>query len=307
MTEAMTKLSKSIAAYIDERVLRSEIGPLTESSLRYNLGRWARVVEDPEVGDLQQDHVDRWFAAVDLAPSTRRTQLSQIRGFCRWAAMRGLVPLDPTLNIRTPVQPRVVPRGLRAAEVATVLDGATSTRARLVILLMVQEGLRRKEVAGIALGDIDRAEGIVMVTGKGGHQRVLPLANQTQDALDAYLGEWPAVAGPLIRSVVDGRSSVSAVTVGRIVSALMTSTGVKVGPYDGRSAHACRHTAAADMLRSGAHLRDVQAALGHVSIATTQRYLPWVVGDLRTAMGGRHYGGGGSQPTPSPSRSRRGA
>jgi integrase len=47
---------------------------------------------------------------------------------------------------------------------------------------------------------------------------------------------------------------------------------------------------ATDMLRGGAHLRDVQNALGHASISTTQRYLPWVVGDLRVAMSGRRYG-----------------
>lgn len=63
------------------------------------------------------------------------------------------------------------------------------------------------------------------------------------------------------------------------------------------SAHALRHTAATDMLRAGAHLRDVQAALGHVSLATTQRYLPWIVGDLREAMGGRTYSSGGPERT----------
>lgn len=55
--------------------------------------------------------------------------------------------------------------------------------------------------------------------------------------------------------------------------------------------HALRHTAATDMLRGGAHVRDVQRALGHVELSSTQRYLPWLVGDLREAMGGRQYRG----------------
>jgi integrase/recombinase XerD len=70
----------------------------------------------------------------------------------------------------------------------------------------------------------------------------------------------------------------------------MRESGVKRRPYDGVSAHAARHTMATDLVRSGAHLRDIQHALGHASIQTTQRYLPWLVGDLRTAMGGREYG-----------------
>lgn len=56
------------------------------------------------------------------------------------------------------------------------------------------------------------------------------------------------------------------------------------------SPHALRHTAASDVLRAGAHLRDVQAMLGHSSLSTTERYLPLLVGDLREAMDGRRYG-----------------
>jgi site-specific recombinase XerD len=76
-----------------------------------------------------------------------------------------------------------------------------------------------------------------------------------------------------------------------MVGGWIGDAGLKRRAGDGISAHALRHRAATDMLRAGAHLRDVQAALGHVSIATTQPYLPTVVGDLRTAMGGRRYRG----------------
>ncbi len=71
----------------------------------------------------------------------------------------------------------------------------------------------------------------------------------------------------------------------------MREAGIKRWSRDGISAHALRHTAATDMLRARAHLRDVQHALGHAHLATTEIYLPLVVHDLREAMGGRRYRG----------------
>jgi site-specific recombinase XerD len=78
----------------------------------------------------------------------------------------------------------------------------------------------------------------------------------------------------------------------------MSEAGIKRYRRDGVSAHALRHTSATDMLRSGAHLRDVQHALGHAHLATTETYLPLVVHDLREAMGGRQYRHLGSMEVP---------
>lgn len=281
--------STLIHTYIDGRYQRDEIVHLTALTLRSNLGLFARTIGDPDVSELCRAHIEDWLGSVDLAPSTKRTRLSQVRNFAHWAIAHGHMTVDPTIGVRGPRQPRLVPRGMTAAEVTRLLSASPDERCTLVVLLMVQEGLRRCEVATLGMGDIDFGEQLMLITGKGGHQRVLPLSSETWAALTAYLRESPAVAGPVIRNRSDGRSPVSPVTIGRMMSALMSQCGVKTRAYDGRSGHALRHTAASDMARSGAHLRDVQAALGHLSIVSTQRYLPWLVGDLRTAMGGRSY------------------
>jgi site-specific recombinase XerD len=153
-----------------------------------------------------------------------------------------------------------------------------------MLLLMCQEGLRCCEVASHELGDVDFDERLMLIRGKGGHQRILPLTDETWGAIAEYLTDHPAHAGPLIRSYNDPYRPIDASYVSTLVARWIRAAGVEA------TAHALRHTAATDMLRSGAHLRDVQAALGHVSLSTTQRYLPWVVGDLRTAMAGRRYG-----------------
>lgn len=281
-------VSAAVNVYVSDRAARHEIEPITAQSIRYNLRGFAAVIGDPQMSELGADHIEAWQRTT-MAPSTMRTRASQIRAFCSWAVRRGLLAKDPTGEMKRRRQPRQVPRGLKPAEVRAVLSVCPDARSRLVVLLMVQEGLRRKEVAELEVGDIDADEHVALVRGKGGHERVLPLSDETREALARYLAECPALAGPLVRSMTDGRSSLAPITVGRMVSALMTAAGVKKRAYDGRSAHALRHTAATDILRSGAHLRDVQAALGHRSLATTERYLAWEVKGLREAMGGRRY------------------
>jgi site-specific recombinase XerD len=129
------------------------------------------------------------------------------------------------------------------------------------------------------------------VRGKGGHERVLPVMAETLDCLDAYLGEHPCSAGPLIRSYRswERHQALSAGAISKYVSIWMNDAGIKTGPRDGISAHAGRHTCATDMLRTGAHLRDVQAVLGHAHLSTSETYLPLLVNGLESAMTGRSY------------------
>jgi len=290
ITAAVPSLSELLCLYVEGRHRRGELAPLTVETLRSNFSTFLRIVGDRPVEEFTRDDVERWLAEVELAPATVRTRLSQLRGFCTWALEHGHLVADPMLGIRRPRQPRLVPRGLELGESRALVRACPDSRARLVVLLMLQEGLRRKEVAGLEVGDVNFGERSVRIRGKGGHERVLPLSPETFRALTAYLREWPAFAGPLIRRYSDGRTGVTPATVGRLVSDLMRVAGVKHAAYDGRSAHSARHTAASDMLKHGAHLRDIQRALGHQSITSTERYLPLLVNGLGKAMGGRRYG-----------------
>lgn len=277
-----------IEQWASERARRGEIGGLTLTSYRYNMRTFARTtLAAPE--DLTRRDIERWLEESDLSPATARLRLSQLRCFCAWMVEEGILAKDPTFGVRGPREPRRLPRGLPVEAVGQTLDAAPDSRSQLCILLMVQEGLRRKEVVGLQVGDIDNQERTMLIRGKGGHERVLPISGETWRAMVTYMAEWPARSGPLIRSFRDGRSPIQAASVGRMVSEMMFVAGVKGAAGDGRSGHSLRHSMATEMLRRGAHIRDVQAALGHVTIVTTQRYLPLVVNDLREAMGGRTY------------------
>jgi integrase/recombinase XerC len=268
--------------YVADRLARSRFRPKTAQTVTYTLRGLCRFVPDGET--LSAAHLEAWLTGTKMAPATARTRLSQVRAFCQWLIRHGHLTTDPSSLVDGPRPPRYVPRGLKAAAVGGTLDVAPDARARVILLLMCQEGLRCGEVAGLELGDVDFEDQLMLVRGKGGHQRVLPLTDETWGAIAEYLTEHPAYAGPLIRSYNDPYRGIDASYVSTLVARWIRSAGVEA------TAHALRHTAATDMLRSGAHLRDVQAALGHVSLSTTQRYLPWTVGSLKEAMGGRKYG-----------------
>lgn len=271
-----------IEQYIADKTARGRFRPKTQQTVRYTLRGLVPYLPD-DVSTTQAEHVEAWLAGTAMGPATCRARLSQVRGFFRWLLCHGHISSDPTLNIDGPKMPRYVPRGLRTPAVTATLAACPDTRARLMVLLMCQEGLRCCEVAALELGDMDFDDRLILVRGKGGHQRVLPVSDETGSAVIEYLVEYPANAGPLIRSFNNPHAGIDASYVSTLVSRWMRDAGVP------GTAHSLRHTAASDMLRSGAHLRDVQAALGHASLQTTQRYLPWLVGDLRTAMAGRRY------------------
>lgn len=281
-----------IEPYLGCRLRAGEITALTARNDRCALRRFAAVLDGTPAEDLDQRHGRVWLESLDgLAPHTRRRRLSSVRGFCRWAVEEGHMPVNPVARLKGPRMPRTVPRALATEAVTVLLSACPDARARLIVTWMVQLGLRCVEVAGVELGDVDRRARTVRVTGKGGHQRILPLVDEAAAALAAYLAEEPpAGAGPLIRSRVFPGRGLAPSTISNMVARWMDDAGIKLRSRDGVSAHALRHTAATDMLLSGAHLRDVQAALGHAHLQTTEVYLPLVVHGLATAMEGRHYG-----------------
>lgn len=201
------------------------------------------------------------------------------------ALERGYAKRNPAQGIKGPRQPRLLPpRALAVEQVRAIFDNCADTRDELVVSLMVQEGLRCMEVAGLQLGDVDAIGRRMRVVGKGGHERVLWITEETLTLLKAYLhDDHPGTAGPLVRSKRDSHRGISPSQVSRLVHRRMVQAGVP------ESAHSLRHTAASDMLEHGAHVRTVQAALGHGSLAVTERYLRWLVGELREAMDGRSY------------------
>jgi integrase/recombinase XerD len=242
---------------------------------------------DRKLSSVNRRLVERWIESGSLlSRATIRTRLVALSGFFKWCVVRDLKSRNPMTGIRAPRVLRTQPRCLKSGQVTATLASAADDRERLVVLLMAQEALRAGEVARLVLGDVDTLERTILVHGKGGHERIVPISDETWSLLTRMHPRW--IAGmPAIPNRVRPGVTLKPATIGSIVSEALHRAGVNA------SGHALRHTAANDMHERGADLRDLQVALGHQSIATTQIYLGrMAVPKLRKVMGGRRYGPG---------------
>jgi site-specific recombinase XerC len=254
-------LTDAISAYVADRAARGEVAAYTAAQLAWRLGLLAQLHPGLEVGELTGEHVADWQRATGAArASSRRAYLSTLRGFCAWAAAEGLLGADPTVRAGRVHEPHPQPRALSASRYARLILVLPDDRARLIVGLMRNSGLRCAEVAAIRPGDYDPAAGELRVHGKGGAVRDVAVCDDEADLLAARAGRDPVIG------VTAGRIS-------RLVSTWMGQAGLKTERYDGVSAHALRHTAASELLEVCANVRLVQEFLGHANLATTDRYL----------------------------------
>jgi integrase len=271
-------LVDAVHIYVTDREARKEIKATSTPQLRWRLARLV-VACDPDmtVAGLNRAAILEWQRTISAhKPATRRSELSTVRTFCRWCIGEGLLGSDPTVGVARIAEERREDRALTPGQVARLLLVLPDWRARVIVSLMLRCGLRCCEVANLAVRDYNPEAATILVKGKAGHERRLPVPGLTGELLDVWLANRPA-AGPLV--------GLTAARISVLVSGWMAAAGLKSDAYDGVSAHALRHTFASDLLDRCGNVRVVQAALGHQSLATTQRYVRTASMDqLRQAM-----------------------
>jgi integrase/recombinase XerC len=265
----MPVLQATALAWVHERHRRRELAEASVTTYRRVLIDFAGHAGPAlKVAALGQRHVEEWLAGCDVGPNSQRMYLGIVRQFCRWTVQVGYLRADPTVDIPGPRQPRYQPRRLTPEQVARVFAAARDDRECLMVSLAANEGLRVGEIARIEMGDIDRHARLLLVHGKGGHERHLPITAATWRLVAAY-AQGRRSAGPLITSRRPGceHDALTASTV----SAMLCKVIRRAGIHD--TGHVLRHTAAAETLEAGAHVRQVQHMLGHANVQTTSRYL----------------------------------
>lgn len=279
--------------YVAHRLATGQINKRTAEQLRSRLSDFARSVPtNPKM--VRKRHVERWMERPDLRPQYRRSRLSAVRGFTRWCVAEGHMKSDPCAMVPMPKVPAQLPKRLTQDEARSLV--ATVRRDRrtfLVVLLMLQEGLRRMEVSRLDIEDIDFAERSMIVKGKGGgggETDALPISAETWRALTAYLAEEGHTSGPLIRNRVRKHGRCSPSMISELVRQAMVDAGVKRPGDSLRTPHSLRHTAAHDILSRTDNVRAVQQALRHRSVRSTEVYLRGHTAELREIMEGRTYG-----------------
>lgn len=291
MSQHVPTVTQAVQRYLRARIGRGELAPSTVYAQRSTLQRYAQAVGPDRPVTAAMRRSQRWWDSLQCSPSSARAQLATVRTFLRWCVQQRWLPRHPLDHVRAPREPRRLPVTMDVLAVGQLLEALPDVRAYAMAVLMVQCGLRCSEVSRLCMEHLDQRQRTMLVHGKGGHQRVLPLPDQAWQALHAYLDAHPAPGhGPLFRSYLDHTKPVSAGHISNLFTAWMQQAGVKRRPHDGVSAHALRRTCASDMLDQGASVRTVQLALGHAHLNTTEVYLRGLDGEqLRPSMEGRTY------------------
>jgi site-specific recombinase XerD len=264
----MPPLRMTALEWVHERQKRRELARASVTTYRRVLMDFTGFVgATVEVGAVTQRQVEEWLSECEVGPNSTRMYLGIVRQFCRWCVQVGYMRRDPTANIPGPRQPRYQPRRLTPDQIAKVFAAAKDDRERLMVSLAANEGLRVGEIARVERGDIDWFARRLVVRGKGGHERVLPVTAATWGLLVAYVEQRSA--GAVITSRRPGceYDALTASTVSAMLCKVIRRAGFK------ETGHALRHTAAAETLEAGANIRQVQAMLGHANVQTTSRYL----------------------------------
>ncbi len=208
--------------------------------------------------------------------STINKKLSALRSFYRFSLKRGLVEKDPSHVLKGPKKSKPLPQFLREEEMEHLLDGLcwddsfNNVRARTILLLFYEAGLRRAELVGLNDEDIDFAAAQLKVTGKRNKQRIVPFGAEMADSFRLYMNArrelFGETRGALFLS--DKGVRISDSQVYQIVKKYLSL----VTSLKKRSPHVLRHTFATAMLNNGAGLESIKSLLGHASVNTTEIY-----------------------------------
>lgn len=273
-TQEMGTLAAPAARYLIERRGRQEIARHTAIDVSYVLRSLDMSFGDRPLKSFGTRAIERWSEAhPHWKPSTRASNLSVVRAFCRWLQRRKLIKGDPFADIVPPRRPRPNPQPLTRDDVARLLRHAPDARGRLIVWLQFGLGLRCIGCANLRIEDIDFSTRTLCLIEKGGVQRRLPLTPEVHAELDRYLFQFPATSGPLLRSIRNGYAPISAAHIGGMVARWMVAAGVKRGAYDGVSAHALRRTALTELAEATGDAFIVQELAGWASPHTAAHYV----------------------------------
>ncbi|MGH3758642.1 site-specific tyrosine recombinase XerD [Actinophytocola sp.] len=298
-------LAAAVAGYLDHLAVERGTSRNTLDGYARDLRRYAAHLTFAGVDDLSavtEVHVSTFLAVLregdddhpPLAASSAARALVAVRGLHKFAVREGLVDLDPAREVRPPAAPRRLPKALPVDDVLRLLDtpgvdGAGPLRDRALLEVLYSTGARISEAVGLDLDDIDAHERTVLLDGKGGKQRLVPIGRPALDALDAYLVRArPGLAAhgrgtpAVFLNVRGGRLSRQSAWQVLKVAAERAGIAASVSP------HTLRHSFATHLLEGGADVRVVQELLGHASVTTTQIYTLVTVNTLREVYATAH-------------------
>lgn len=203
-------------------------------------------------------------------------RLSSLRTFFKFLLRKEYITEDPTLKIVGPKKEKYLPSFVKESDMNRLLDstefgsGFKASRDRLILLMFYLTGMRRAELIGLDVRDVDLSASQIKVTGKRNKQRLIPFAAELKDAIRKYLQDRDSMfpEAPEAFFLDDKGKRITEYAVGNIVKIYLS----QVVTLKKRTPHVLRHTFATAMLNNDAELEAVKQLLGHESLATTEVY-----------------------------------
>jgi integrase/recombinase XerD len=304
-------LDDQLQGYLDHLTIERGVAANTLSSYRRDLRRYAEHLADRGIDDLAkvtEADVSEFLVSLRRGdPDTKTTPLSAVsaaravvavRGLHRFAAFEGLTEVDVARAVKPPTPSRRLPKSLTIDQVLSLLEGAggdsaadgpLTLRNRALLELLYSTGARISEGVGLDVDDIDAEARSVLLRGKGGKQRLVPIGRPAVTALEAYL-----VRGrPELARRGRGTPAIFLNARGGRLSRqsawqVLQDAAERAGVTAAVSPHVLRHSFATHLLDGGADVRVVQELLGHASVTTTQIYTMVTAHALREVWAGAH-------------------
>jgi len=310
--------SHVLANFLDYLRIEKGLAPLSVSAYTTDVSQFAQFLEKRKRTLLTahrnevREFLQQLFANQVEGRSVGR-KLSALRHLYRYLLLDKNIEHDPTLDIESPKQWKVLPKSLARDEMESTLaapglrhnatrthqtkeSAALAIRDRAMLEVLYAGALRVSEIVDAKLEDLKLEAGYMLVRGKGDKERVVPLGKSAQDSLTEYLAKarpvlatvkrrftvsTPLKGSPLL-FLARGAHKLTRQRVWQMVRAASAGSGRKASP------HMLRHSCATHMVENGADLRTVQTILGHADISTTQVYTHLALDRLRTVYQKHH-------------------
>lgn len=303
--DASVRAGHAVEAFLEMLVAERGIAANTLQAYRHDLEDFAdflvrrkRSTDAASTADLR-DYMAA-LARAGMAASTAARRLSALRQFHKFLYAENYRGDNPCTVVDAPRRSRPLPKILSEAEVDRLLDAASTLPgpdgARMLALLelLYASGLRVSELVGLPLAAVTRDTGMLIVRGKGGKERMVPLTEASIRAVEAYRevrdaflkqGLQEKQKSPFLFPSRGGSGHLTRHRFAQLLKELAVMAGIdpqKVSP------HVLRHAFATHLLDHGADLRSVQQMLGHADISTTQIYTHVVEERLRRLVEQHH-------------------
>lgn len=302
----MKELQRAVRTYLDHLAVERGLAANTLSSYRRDLRRYQEYLAGAGIDDLasiDEATVSGFLMRLregdadhpPLSSTSAARTVVAVRGFHKFAVADGLAAVDPASGVKPPAPAKRLPKALPLSDVEAILDaaGAPGTtlalRDRALLELLYGTGARISEAVGLDVDDLDPVEGTVLLRGKGGKERIVPIGSYAREAVDAYLvrGRPELLAAgrgtpALFLNARGGRLSRQSAW------AVLVKAAERAGVTRDVSPHTLRHSFATHLLDGGADVRVVQELLGHASVTTTQVYTLVTVDNLREVFATAH-------------------